>query len=1394
MRYTVGLDIGSTTMKMAVLRGNELVWQRYERHCADVESLLADYLAEAAEVTTHEPVQLQLTGSVGMGVAESLGVPFVQEVVAATRYMQQRLPQAATMIDIGGEDAKVVFMKDGAVTDLRMNGNCSGGTGAFIDQMAALLSVSVAQLGELALKADKLYPLASRCGVFCKTDIQNLIARGAAKEDIAASVFHAVAVQTVTTLAHGNKIQAPLLLCGGPLSQLPALRTAFARYLQMDEEQDFLLPEEGRLLPAIGAALCRMGEGVRLQEMLAKLGERKGRADHACERLPRLFADAEQRHLWCEEHDRAALKAKELSPGAHRAWLGIDSGSTTTKVVLINEAGELIFSYYRYNDGEPLGAVAEALAEARRQAAQVGAEITVCGSCSTGYGEDLIKAAYHLDAGIIETMAHYMAARHLLPEVSFILDIGGQDMKAVFVQQGVIRRIEINEACSSGCGSFISTFAKSLHMSLEDFTDAACYAAAPCDLGTRCTVFMNSRIKQVLRQGAGRADIAAGLAYSVVRNCLQKVLRIRHMDELGKHVVLQGGTMVNDAVVRGFELLTGAEVVRSTRPELMGAYGCALYAQQVEGVAVPLAQLDMHEHSTRRLHCGGCENRCEVTCYDFGQGRRHFSGNRCESVYTNGGRAAARAENICAIKEKLLFNRSAQIEAPRFRLGIPRCLNMYEEYPFWHALFTHCGIEVVLSATSTQALYEGSAGEVMSDNICFPAKLAHGHIHDLQVQGVDRIFMPFVLYEKADDKRYDSYNCPVVTGYSAVVQDSAVPVDAPTISFRDEGLLMRQCVRYLETLGVSAAAARAAFKAAQAAQRQYEQELLRRNQEILQAALTEGRLVILMAGRPYHTDPLIQHKVSAMVAAMGIAVVNEDIVRDKAEGGADAGAYLPQWAYPNRILRAAQWVNTQVPAVQMVQLTSFGCGPDALLSDAVANTLKLSGRNLTLLKIDDVSNTGSLKLRIRSLVESLRLQAGMPAESHAEVQGTLPFTDKEAKRTILAPYFSEYISPLVPAILGQVGYNFVVLPPSDEESLEWGLKYCNNEMCYPAVLIVGDIIRAFRTGRYKPEECAVAITQTGGQCRASNYLPLIRKALIDNGYKDTPVVALAPGKALGNEQPAFHLHFTKLVPLALDSLLYADCISRFYHASVVREQEKGQAVALREQYLLAGSELIRQGRRKELYPLIREAARDFTAICRPISTARVGVVGEIYLKFNPYAQRHVVQWLIDHGIEVVPPLLTPFFTQSLINLRTRWQSLVSRRWLPDAALNWLQSLIQRRIDHANRLAAAFPYFIPIENTSELAELGGKVINLNAQFGEGWLIPAEILSYARMGITHVVSLQPFGCIANHIVQKGIENKVRRLAPEVSLLSLDFDSSVSDVNIANRLLLFIDNLKP
>lgn len=1394
--YKLGIDIGSTTVKMVLVDAEDgrVVLDSYKRHQAQVVGCLEDFLAAIQErLSGNCDLSVCLTGSVGIGLAERLSLPFVQEVVAASHYVKGHYPDTMTMIDIGGEDAKMVFFSNGC-PDLRMNGNCAGGTGAFIDQMAALLNVSAGELGTLAEKATNVYPIASRCGVFCKTDVQNLIARNVPREDIAASVFHAVAVQTVTTLAHGHRIGVPVLLCGGPLTFIPALRKAFADYLNIPES-GFILPEKANLIPAWGAAISGCGAEVTVAEFKNRLASCNAAAVRKSDLRP-LFGSREELEEWRGRMSRAAIGKAEWVGGVTPVFLGVDSGSTTTKIVALDKEGKLLFSYYRNNDGNPVKAVEDGLRELSEAGRKRGATIQVAGSCSTGYGEDLIKAAFNLDSGVVETMAHYTAARRINENVSFILDIGGQDMKAIFVENGVINRIEVNEACSSGCGSFISTFAKSLGYSAEDFAAAACLAPSPCDLGTRCTVFMNSKVKQVLCEGASVENIAAGLSYSVIKNCLYKVLRLKDPSVLGDCFVVQGGTMRNDSVVRALEILTGRQVFRSDCPELMGAYGCALHAMRQPGRLVLLDEMLSGADYTQSVsYCRGCENHCSVTRYRFGNGGTYYSGNRCEKVFNNRGRRAEPGLNAYEEKRRLLFGRDKALQSPLMTIGIPRCLNMYEEYPFWHTLLTSCNIQVRLSDVSSIAGYERCAGQVMSDNICFPAKLVHSHIEDLARRNVDRILMPFVLYESRDKQMQNSYNCPVVSGYSQVirsVREGGVPIDTPTVSFKDKAALYLQCRDYLTGLGVPASVVRDAVRKALDEQERFENDIAAYNETVLAEARLNGALAVMLAGRPYHTDSLIQHKVSEMVAAQGVYVLTDDLMRGEGVEMPDV-RFVSQWAFPNRIMKAAVWVAGEDSKVQFMQLTSFGCGPDAFMIDEVRSVLKNGGKNLTLLKIDDIDNIGSLRLRVRSLIESLGT-----ATSHrgGETVGDVslpPFTAAERKRKIIVPFFTPFISPLIPPLMKLAGYDVDSLPMSDSEACDLGLKYSNNEVCYPATLVVGDIIKAFRSGVYDPGATAVAMTQTGGQCRASNYISLIRKALVENGYVDTPVISVTFGGGIENYQPGFKVNWLKVLPIALAAILYGDCIARFYYASVVRESAKGEADRLRDRYMSAAESPILRNKPDELYGLLSRAAADFKGICRKEEHPKVGIVGEIFLKFHPFAQKHVTEWLVGQGIEVVYPSLADFFVQCFVNAKDRKASYVGNRFMPDSVIDFLYGMVKKKIDAVNRIGDAFDYFVPFDDIFEKAALAGDAITLSAQFGEGWLIAGEVGELSRQGVSHIISLQPFGCIANHIVGKGIENRLKALYPRVNMLSLDFDSSVSEVNITNRLLLFINELQ-
>ena len=1399
--YKAGLDVGSTTAKIAVIDDTErLVFSKYIRHQADIFRTVPALFDELRRHTGDRPVSLAVTGSVGMGLAERFGLQFEQEVAAATTYAQHAYPDASTMIDIGGEDAKIVYLNPDGPADLRMNGNCAGGTGAFIDQMAILLGVSVDELSELALRAQRIYPIAARCGVFSKTDVQNLISKQAAPADIAASIFHAVAVQTVVTLSHGCDITPRILLCGGPLTFIPALRKAFADYLKL-APGDFIAPDDAHLLPARGTALRCRGENGRPADELARL-LRTAPTGHLQQtrRLPVLFGSPEEYAVWKEEKARNRMERAALEGYDGPAYLGVDSGSTTTKIVVTDEQDRLLFRHYAPNNGNPVAAVRNGLERLRDACDRAGARLRISGSCSTGYGEDLIRSAFDLGGGIIETIAHYLSARHIDPDVSFILDIGGQDMKALFIENDTLCRMEINEACSSGCGSFIETFARSLNYTAADFAETACGSSAPCDLGTRCTVFMNSKVKQVLREGASVSDISAGLAYSVARNCLYKVLKIKNLSELGNHIVVQGGTMRNDAVVRAFERLTGISAYRSDLPELMGAYGCALHARRETRTAEtsPDELLQTARYTTRELQCRGCENRCTVQKYLFDGQRTFYSGNKCEQVFSNRGTENGRGENASAEKYALLFDRAEEPGGPEGGplIGIPRCLNLYENYPFWHALFRAAGIRTLLSAPSTFSRYEAGVHSVMSDNICFPAKLAHSHIYDLAERGADRIFMPYVILEQNEDPRTaNSYNCPIVSGYSDVIRSAvhpSVPVDSPVLSFREPRHALAGCVAYLRTLGVDERTARRAVEKGFEAQREYERQVAELNRRIYRKSKEEGRLTLLLAGRPYHTDPLVQHKLAELIASMGVSVITEDIVRRDDTVPLPDTHMVSQWAYTNRILKAARWVAGKGSHVHMVQITSFGCGPDAFLLDEVAGLLRRYGKSLTQLKVDDVNNVGSLKLRVRSLIESLKLNRRRTLRTRPFAT-TARYTARDRKRKILVPYFTDYVSPLIPPLFRLAGYDMEVLPLSTPDSAECGLKHANNEVCYPATLIVGDIVQALQSGRYDLSRTAVAITQTGGQCRASNYLALIKNALVEAGFAQVPVLSLSFGSGLSNDQSGFRIHWTRILRITLDVVLFGDCLSKFYHASVVREKTPGEARRLRDYYLEAARGPILRNDPAGLRKLLAQAARDFDSIVTDEVRPRVGVVGEIFLKFNSFAHKNVVQWFIDRKVEVVPPTLAGFFLQGFVNRRVRHETYVKRDRTPAFVTGWIYRQVCREMERFDAIGSAFRHYTPFTDIFEEAEHAEAAVSLSAQFGEGWLLPAEIISFVRSGVHNVVSLQPFGCIANHIVARGVEKKLKTLYPQLNLLALDFDGGVSDVNVVNRLHLMLDHLK-
>jgi predicted CoA-substrate-specific enzyme activase len=1413
-QYRAGLDIGSTTAKLVLLnREDDVVFSDYLRHHAQVYHTARSFLENIEKEFGNICLGIKLTGSAALGVSKQLKLPFVQEMIATHTIVSRQYPDVRTIMDIGGEDSKIIFLRENQVPDIRMNGSCAGGTGSFIDQVATLLGITPFQLNELAGEYRHIYPVASRCGVFAKTDIQNMLSRNISHADIAASVFHAMAVQCINSLARGISITPQVVLCGGVFSFLPELVKAFVRVLEFDAS-DMVLPRRPELMTAGGAAFSvkTCDEPIPIHDLIRRMDEQIARPAPSRNRLNPLFESPAEFAGWRDASPPKSLPKGDLSSyQGGSLFLGIDSGSTTTKIVVIGEEGQILFSWYADNGGNPVGEVFRGLEVFREKVQESGcAPVCISRSAVTGYGEDLIRTAFNLDMGIVETIAHYMAARFVDPEVSFILDIGGQDMKAMFVDQGIISRIELNEACSSGCGSFLQTLAASVRTDIASFAGMACQARSPCDLGTRCTVFMNSKIKQSLRENASIADISAGLSYSVIKNCLFKVLKLRDMAEMGDHIVLQGGTFKNPSIVRAMELISGKKVSVSAMPEMMGAFGAALSAlerwQQAPDQKTRFPGLDrierMKAFKARQIPCKGCENTCMVTRFDFSGNRVFYSGNKCETVFSAKGETAERGFDFTAFKRDLIFNRPLAPHAhPILTLGIPRVLNFFDNFVFWHALFTGCGINVVLSGPSTTALSEKGMGTVMSDNICFPAKLVHGHIFDLIEQQADRIFFPVIMYERQEfEKAVNSYNCPIVSSYPDVIESAVqpgknhqVPLDRPVFTFHDTELLKKKCIAYLKQFDIPIGKVKQAFETALSEQEAWIEAIRKKARQIIRSSREKGSLLIVLAGRPYHVDSLINHKIPEVLTRFGVDIITEDAVSRQLPGELKDVRVVTQWAYPNRIYRAAQWVAKQGNNVHLVQLNSFGCGPDAVVVDEVKQILETGGKNHTLIRVDEICSPGSVRLRLRSLIESLKQSRDRQyAKKTSRRKPFRSFFEKDRRRTIWAPYFSEDYSAYLPALFKNAGYQFETLPKPDRESVETGLRYANHDICYPGTIVIGDIIKALKTRQFNPKDVAIGITQTGGQCRASNYLALIHKAMIAAGFDDIPVISVTLSQGLVR-QPGFKVNWLKKIRLLYLTTMFADCVAKMYYATACREKAAGISRKLRQLYMKKVGRLIERNDNRGIYRLLEKAVRDFNSV--PVDKRqrpRMGVVGEIYAKYNYFSNQDLAHWLIRQGVEPVLPPIVDYFIQDLVNFRENIKAGIRKNKLSDLLGIPIKWFILGSHKKVNTLFSQFRFFSPFEDIRHVAGLARRVVSMTNQFGEGWLIPGEIAAFARQGVNHVLSLQPFGCIANHIVSKGVEKKLRQEYPDLNLYFLDFDPGMSEANVRNRLHFMVEQM--
>ena len=1395
----LGIDIGSTTVKVSIIEdGGKLLFADYKRHFANIQETLADLLREGEEKLGALTVEPVITGSGGLTLSKHLGIPFVQEVVAVATSLKDYAPQTDVAIELGGEDAKIIYFTGGI--DQRMNGICAGGTGSFIDQMASLLQTDASGLNEYAKNYKAIYPIAARCGVFAKTDIQPLINEGATKEDLSASIFQAVVNQTISGLACGKPIRGNVAFLGGPLHFLSELRAAFIRTLNLGADQ-IIAPDHSHLFAAIGAA---MNSDPKTTASLHDLIERLShgiKMDFEVKRMEPLFTDEADYEKFRTRHASHDVKKGDLATYEGNCYLGIDAGSTTTKVALVGEDGSLLYRFYSNNNGSPLATAIRAMQEIHDQLPE---KAQIAYSCSTGYGEALLKSALMLDEGEVETISHYYAAAAFEPDVDCILDIGGQDMKCIKMKDGTVESVQLNEACSSGCGSFIETFAKSLNYSVQDFAKEALFAKNPTDLGTRCTVFMNSNVKQAQKEGASVADISAGLAYSVIKNALFKVIKITNASDLGKHVVVQGGTFYNDAVLRSFEKISGCEAVRPDIAGIMGAYGAALIARERYDASktttmLPIDKILSLTYKTTMARCQGCTNHCVLTINRFDGGRQFVTGNRCERGL-GGNKQKKDIPNLFDYKYHRMFDYEPLTAdlAPRGTVGIPRVLNMYENYPFWAVFFRELGYRTVLSPKSTRQIYELGIESIPSESECYPAKLAHGHIEWLIRQGLTYIFYPCVPYERNETPEAGNhYNCPMVTSYAENIKnnvesltDHKVHFRNPFMAFTNEEILTKRLVEeFTRDQSIPEKEIRAAAHKAWQELIASRQDMEKKGEEVIAWLKETGHHGIVLAGRPYHVDPEINHGIPELITSYGFAVLTEDSVSHL--GRVDRPLIVTdQWMYHSRLYEAASYVKTQ-PNLDLIQLNSFGCGLDAVTTDQVNDILTRSGKIYTLLKIDEVNNLGAARIRVRSLIAAIRVREmrhyHKPIVSSA--YSRVYFT-KEMKKnyTILCPQMSPIHFDLIEPAVRSCGYNLEVLQNSDRTAVDTGLKYVNNDACYPSLIVVGQIMDALLSGKYDLEHTAVIMSQTGGGCRASNYIGFIRRALERAGMPQIPVISL---NANGMEtNPGFKITLP-LLTKAMQAVVYGDLFMRVLYATRPYEAKAGSANALHEKWkaICIKSLQKRSLSMAEFNRNIRGIVHDFDELPRRnVQKPRVGIVGEILVKFSPLANNHVVELLEAEGAEAVMPDLLDFLLYCFYNSNFKADNLGGKRSTAHLC-NMGISLLEYFRRTCRRELERSTHFLPPARIQDLASMAKHYVSLGNQTGEGWFLTGEMLELIHSVTTNIICTQPFGCLPNHIVGKGVIKELRASHPEANIIAVDYDPGASEVNQLNRIKLML-----
>ncbi len=1444
----VGIDIGSTTTKLVALdaKTKQVVFSDYRRHNALQLQTITNSLKKLYTAYPTHTIKLAFCGSGGKALAQHINVPYVQEVVANSIAIKATYPQTCCAIELGGQDAKMIFFthknKEPHVSDMRMNGSCAGGTGAFLDEISTLLRVKPEELNALAEQGTTHYDVSGRCGVYAKTDIQPLLNRGVRKEDIALSVFHAVAKQTIGGLAQGLSITAPLIFEGGPFTFNPKLIEVFASRLNFTEEE-IIIPEQAELIVAKGCALSltslfknqapAFADAQKIVEKLSSLSC----SLPLCEHQEPFFKTQDERDEFYERHPKITavhlINKSDLlrHPSTLDVYLGIDSGSTTTKFAVLDENDCLIDEFYASNEGEPLEILKDALCTLNKRYQDRGITLNVKALGTTGYGELMFAKALKADYHVVETVAHAKATTHFIPEASFILDIGGQDMKAIWLNDGIITDIAVNEACSSGCGSFLESFASTLNIEIDQVAEAAFTSQNPAHLGSRCTVFMNSNIVTEQRNGKTPEDIMAGLCKSIIENVFTKVIRVSNLDSLGNTIVVQGGTFRNDAVLRAIEQYLGRNVLRAPYPGIMGAYGVALLAkeklheQNRSSSFVGLDSIkDFSYTQASGLICPFCANRCNRSLITFSNGEQFISNNRCGKGEILGDIKDQRvrnklkahcaqknnADNLFDIRENLLFD-LYPLNKPEpsngITIGIPRVLAFWETMPFWSTFLRELGFSVVISEKSSQQLFESGLSQVTSDTICFPAKLVHGHLQSLIDKQVDRIFMPIITTVPTENTQATSQSmCAVVKGYSYVIQNSDNPekkwnghFDNPLFHWYSTNDRNKQLVTYFEkTFAITSTAILRAIAVADQAMNSFHNALTQKGEEALARAQANNSYAVVLASRPYHNDPLVNHDIPKQFCEMGISVLTPDALPKINTVDLSQSRLDIVNNYHARMLSSAI-ISAQNENLEYVQLVSFGCGHDAYLSDEIIRLMgEISEKTPLVLKIDESENQGPLRIRIRSFIETInakrKVQQSLPCHALNDSYPVKYTEEDRTTKTILVPNTSHAFCRLMTSIFSKQGVKAEALDIGREDAIRLGKQYVHNDICFPAQIVIGEALAALESGKYDPDHVAIGTGKYVGDCRLTHYSALLRKALDDAGYAQVPIITNDEDDDK-NIHPGFKISLgsSLLVALCLPML---DVLEDLLRKIRPYETIKGSAQIAFDKaldFLLNG--LDRSGIRgaisgfKKAIDTMKSIAYDRTNL-KP----QVLIVGEYLLNFHPGANHDIEQYLEDNGLEVIQARMTDvirktyFYKHAQVKEYHLDKPFNEKTWYAVA-----DNLFEFAHSITDRIAKKHPLCSPVVRMPELVKESDPIIHHTFDAGEGVLIPGEILHHAKQGCRSFIILQPFGCLPNHVVGRGLTKKLKELYPEANILALDYDPDVSFANIENRLQMLIMNTK-